>query len=254
SSRAEERMMRRLKRRPSGLAPTSPLQTANPAGDSRFVVTGRLPSVGPERPEVPGYEIVGELARGGMGGVYQAGHVGLDRNLALEMVLTGAEAGPKELARFRAEAAMIARLRHPNIVQIFDVGEAVGRPYFVLEYVAGGSLAQHLKGTPQRARPAAQLVEALARAVHAAHTNGVIHRDLKPANILLEGSGVGGQSDGGTEFLAPKITDFGVAKCAGGEANAPDQRGPTVTGELLGTPSYMAPEQAMVPLQPVGPA
>ena len=112
------------------------------------------------------------------------------------------------------------------------------------------------KARPNRARPAAQLVETLARAVHAAHANGVIHRDLKPANILLEGSGVGGQTCRGNAapFLTPKITDFGVAKCAGGDGEAPDLRGPTVTGELLGTPSYMAPEQAMVPRQPVGPA
>ena len=96
---------------------------------------------------------------------------------------------------------MIARLQHPNIVQIYDVGEAAGRPYFVLEFVAGGSLAQYLQGTPQPARPAAQMVETLARAVHAAHANGVIHRDLKPANILLEGSEVRGQSAGGTFSL-----------------------------------------------------
>src|SRR3954453_8175135 len=106
------------------------------------------------------------------------------------MVLTGGGAGPKELARFRAEAAAIARLHHPNIVQIYDVGEAAGRPYFALEFVAGGSLAEQLQGTPQPARLAAQLVETLARAIHAAHANGVIHRDLKPANILLEGPGV----------------------------------------------------------------
>src|SRR4051812_10870490 len=181
-----------------------------------------------------------------MGVVYQARQLGLDRIVALKMILTGAQAVPKDLARFRAEAAAIARLQHPNIVQIYDVGEAAGRPYFVLEYVAGGSLAQHLQGTPQRARPAAQLVETLARAVHAAHASGVIHRDLKPANILLEGSG--------GAFRAPRITDFGVAKSAAGDGEGPDPDGPTVTGELLGTPSYMAPEQAMVPRQPVGPA
>jgi hypothetical protein len=157
-------------------------------------------------------------------------------------------------------------LQHPNIVQIYDVGEAAGRPYFVLEFVAGGSLAQQLQGKPQPARPAAQMVETLARAVHAAHASGVIHRDLKPANILLEGSGVRGQGSVKTVprhsdptpltpcSLTPKITDFGVAKCAGGDAEAPELRGPTVTGELLGTPSYMAPEQALVPRQPVGPA
>ena len=265
-SRAEEAMMRRLKRRPSWLAPTDPMQAARPAGHSPHAVIRRPAAVGCERPAVPGYEILGELGRGGMGVVYQARQLGLHRTVALKMVLTGIHTGPKDLARFRAEAAVIARLQHPNIVQIYDVGEAAGRPYFVLEFVAGGSLAQHLQGTPQPARPAAQLVETLARAVHAAHANGVIHRDLKPANILLEGSGVRGQSAGGTSsltpdpspltlsFLTPKITDFGVAKCAGGDGEAPDLRGPTVTGELLGTPNYMAPEQAMVPRQPVGPA
>jgi serine/threonine protein kinase len=134
---------------------------------------------------VPGYEILGELGRGGMGVVYHARQLGLQRTVALKMVLNGTQAGPKDLARFRAEAAALARLQHPNIVQIYDVGEATGRPYFVLEFVAHGSLAQHLQGTPQPVRPAAQLVETLARAVHAAHASGVIHRDLKPANILL---------------------------------------------------------------------
>src|SRR6476660_3110605 len=182
------------------------------------------------------------------------------------MVLNGNQANAKDLARFRAEAAAIARLQHPNIVQIYDVGETAGRPYFVLEFVPGGNLAEHLQGRPQPVRAAAHLIETLARAVHAAHVNGVIHRDLKPANILLERAGVKGQGAGTSasltadpapltaSLLTPKITDFGVAKCAGGGAEAPDLRGPTVTGELLGTPNYMAPEQAMVPRQPVGPA
>jgi len=229
------------------------MPAARLAGHSPRAVIRTLPAVGCEPPAVPGYEILEELGRGGMGVVYQARQLGLNRTVALKMILTGIRTGPKDLSRFRAEAVVIARLRHPNIVQIYDVGEASGRAYFVLEYVAGGSLAQHLQGTPQRARPAAQLVETLARAVHAAHANGVIHRDLKPANILLEGSGVGGRSAGGTDFLTPKITDFGVAKCAGGDGAAPDLRGPTVTGDLVGTPNYMAPEQAMVPRQPVGP-
>jgi serine/threonine protein kinase len=242
------------------------MHAARPAGHPPHAVNRRPAAAGCERLAVPGYEILGELGRGGMGVVYKARQLGLHRTVALKMVLTGIHAGPKDLARFRAEAAAIARLQHPNIVQIYDVGEAAGRPYFVLEYVAGGSLAQHLQGTPQPAHPAAQLVETLARAVHAAHDNGVIHRDLKPANILLEGPGVRSQGAGGTStptpdrtpptlsFLTPKITDFGVAKCAGGDGESPDPRGPTVTGELLGTPSYMAPEQAMVPRQPVGPA
>ncbi len=200
-----------------------------------------------------------------MGVVYQARQLGLHRTVALKMVLTGIDTVPKDLVRFRAEAAVIARLQHPNIVRIYDVGEAEGRPYLVLEFVTGGSLAQHLQGTPQPVRPAAQMVETLARAINAAHTNGVIHRDLKPANILLESSVTTSQFAGrntlptfGTipmtlSCLTPKITDFGVASCAGGDEKAPGLRGPTVTGELLGTPNYMAPEQAMVPRQPVGP-
>jgi serine/threonine protein kinase len=206
-------------------------------------------AAGCERPVVPGYEVLGELGRGGMGVVYQARQLGLGRTVALKMVLTGARAGPKDLARFRAEAAAVARLQHPNIVQIYDVGEAAGRPYLVLEFVAGGSLAQYLQGTPQPARPAAQVVETLARAVEAAHAAGVIHRDLKPSNVLLQAQGM--QPLG---LAVPKITDFGLAKCAGGDGEAPDLRGPTVTGELLGTPGYMAPEQAVVPRQTVGPA
>jgi len=230
-------------------------------------------------PEVAGYEVLGILGHGGMGVVYRARQLALHRTVALKMLLTGAQAGPKDLARFRAEAAALARLQHPNIVQIYDVGESAGRPYFALEFVGGGSLAQHLHGTPQPVRLAAQLIETLARAVHAAHTNGVIHRDLKPANILLQKSGGRSQKSGvksqesgsrkqeaakrRTEadscFLTsdswiPKITDFGLAKCAGGDGDTLDPRSPTVTGELLGTPNYMAPEQAMVSRQPVGPA
>src|SRR5262249_6712678 len=127
-----------------------------------------------------------EIGRGGMGVVYRARQLVLQRTVALKMVLTGFHAEPKDLARLRAEAATLARLQHPNIVQIYDVGETEGRPYFVFEFVAGGSLAQHLRGKPQPIRAASQLVETLARAVQAAHANGVIHRDLKPANILLQ--------------------------------------------------------------------
>jgi tRNA A-37 threonylcarbamoyl transferase component Bud32 len=241
------------------LAAIDPMQAATLAGHSPDAVIRRPAGAKSERPSVAGYEILGELGRGGMGVVYKARQLGLHRIVALKMVLTGIHTSPKDLARFRAEAAVIARLQHPNIVQIFDVGEAAGRPYLVLEFVAGGSLADHLQRTPQPAGPAAHLVETLARAIHAAHANGVIHRDLKPANILLEGSAARGQSAAGTSaltpaFLTPKITDFGVAKCAGRDGEPPDVRGSTVTGELLGTPHYMAPEQAMVPRQPVGPA
>jgi eukaryotic-like serine/threonine-protein kinase len=266
-SSAEERTMRRLKQMPSRPAPTVPMHSARPAGRSvreAHAAIRRSMAVSDEWPAVSGYEILGELGRGGMGVVYQARQLGLDRIVALKMVRTGIQTGPKELARFRAEAAAIARLQHPNIVQIYDVGEAAGRPYFVLEFVAGGSLAQYLQGTPQPARPSAQMVETLARAVHAAHANGVIHRDLKPANILIQESGVArqdlekpGQALPDSWFLTPdsclKITDFGVAKCAV-DGEAPDLRASTITGEVLGTPNYMAPEQAMIPRQPVGPA
>jgi serine/threonine protein kinase len=261
-SRAEEGVMRRLKQMPSWLTLPPASQAAKAAENSPPPKLRRPAAVSCEWPAVPGYEILGELGRGGMGVVYQARQIGLQRIVALKMVLTGTQAGPKDLARFRAEAAAIARLQHPNIVQVYDVGESAGRPYFVLEFVAGGSLAQHLQGTPQPVRPAAQFVETLARAVHAAHANGVIHRDLKPANILLrdesEAAGAGSRDPSPLAprlaALVPKITDFGLAKCSGGDGEAPDPRGATVTGELLGTPNYMAPEQAMVPRQPVGPA
>jgi serine/threonine protein kinase len=221
---------------------------------------------GRKLPVIPGYQIIEEIGRGGMGVVYRARQLGLQRVVALKMVLTGFHAEPKNLARLRAEAAALARLQHPNIVQIYDVGEADGRPYFVFEFVAGGSLAQRLQGKPQPARAACQLVETLARAVEAAHANGVIHRDLKPANILL-------QTDEGerkleeknsdpsdsplivsrTSLNLPKITDFGLAKCISGNEEGADPHGLTVTGDLLGTPNYMAPEQALARRQPVGP-
>ncbi|HKB35973.1 MAG TPA: serine/threonine-protein kinase, partial [Gemmataceae bacterium] len=216
---------------------------------------------------MPGYELLGELGRGGMSVVYKARQVALERYVAVKMILTGGHVGSRELIRFRAEAEVIARLQHPNIVQIYDIGETAGRPYFVLEFVAGGSLAQHLQGRPQPARLAAQLVETLARAVHAAHVSGVVHRDLKPANILLASDahspalGTGNteralaqSTDRGFLNAVPKITDFGVAKCADGDGETLGHRMPTATGEFLGTPNYMAPEQAMVPRQPIGPA
>jgi serine/threonine protein kinase len=229
-SEDEDGMVRRLKR----LSPSSTVRAQRPGPPTRAGTEA-------EPPAVPGYEVLGELGRGGMGVVYEARQTALGRTVALKMVLNGAHTGPKEQARFRAEAAVIARLQHPNIVQIYDVGEAAGRPYFALEFVAGGSLAQHLRGTPQPARPAAQMVETLARAVHAAHVNGVVHRDLKPANILLSGD-------------VPKITDFGLAKCVAGDGKRSAHHSPTVTGELLGTPSYMAPEQAAGRSKEIGPA
>src|SRR5262249_39932913 len=132
------------------------------------------------------YEVLEEVGRGGMGVIFRARQLDLNRIVALKMLRAGAESGGTALARLRAEAAAVARLQHPNIVQIHEVGEADGRPYLALEFVAGGSLRQRLDGTPRLAREAAELVEVVARAVEAAHARGILHRDLKPANILLQ--------------------------------------------------------------------
>jgi tetratricopeptide (TPR) repeat protein len=187
-------------------------------------------------PTVPGYEILGVLGRGGMGVVYKARQIGLGRLVALKMILAGVHAGLDAVARFRREAEAAARLQHPHIVQIHEIGVHDGLPYLSLEYVEGGSLAQKLAGTPLPPRQAAQLVETLARAVHVAHQRGIVHRDLKPGNILLTGDGT------------PKVADFGLAK------RLDDPAGQTASGDILGTPSYMAPEQAGGKHRPVGPA
>src|SRR6266545_1265296 len=134
---------------------------------------------------VVGYDLLEELGRGGMGVVYKARCRALNRMVALKMVLSGVHAGETDLARFRSEAEVVAQLQHPNIVQIFEIGEQSGRPYLALELVAGGTLQKVIAGTPQPVRPTAYLVEMLARAVHFAHQRGVIHRDLKPGNVLL---------------------------------------------------------------------
>jgi WD40 repeat protein len=187
------------------------------------------------RPEVPGYTLLKELGRGGMGVVYQARDLRLNRLVALKMILAGGHAGPADLARFRAEAEAIARLQHAHIVQVFEVGECGGLPFFSLEFCSGGSLDKKLNGTPLPPQEAAALVELLARAMQAAHAKGVVHRDLKPGNVLLAEDGT------------PKITDFGLAKKL-------DEAGRTATGAVLGTPSYMAPEQAGGDGKRIGPA
>jgi WD40 repeat protein len=196
---------------------------------------------------IPGYEIEDVLGRGGMGVVYRARQTQLNRVVALKMLLAGDQAGPDELDRFRAEARTVAQFQHPHIVQIFEVGEHDGRPFFSLEYVEGGSLAQQLRGTPLPARDAAELVETLAGAVHYAHERHLIHRDLKPANILLVPS-PGGQLSPGLKGLGtPKVADFGLAKRLDGEGAL------TQTGAIVGTPSYMAPEQAAGRADQLGP-
>jgi WD40 repeat protein len=184
----------------------------------------------PEWPAVAGYEILGELGRGGMGVVYKARQTSLNRLVALKVIRTGSEEDAAALARFRTEAEAVARLQHPHIVQIYEIGGLDGpphsRPFMALE-LADGSLARRLDGTPQPAGRAAELVEALARAVQFAHERGILHRDLKPANVLLAADGT------------PKVGDFGLAKRL--EEGATAQ---TATGAVLGTPAYMAPEQA----------
>ena len=174
---------------------------------------------------VPGYRIMGELGRGGMGTVYQAWQVRLKRVVALKVIRADAYVDPGAAARFQAEAEAAARLQHPNIVPVFEIGGHEGMGYLVLEYVAGGGLDRRLAGALHDPRDSARLIETLARAIHSAHQQGIVHRDLKPANVLLTADGV------------PKITDFGLAKLV------ERTDGLTQTGEILGTPSYMAPEQ-----------
>jgi serine/threonine-protein kinase len=193
-------------------------------------------SQGTATPEtVAGYEVLRELGRGAMGVVYQARQPGLKRLVALKMILAGSHAGAHELARFRSEAEAIARLQHANIVQIYEVGDDAGRPFFSLEFVDGTSLDKKIGATPQPPREAARMAQVLAQAMDHAHRHGIVHRDLKPANVLLTHDGV------------LKIGDFGLAKRLEGDA------GQTRTGAVLGTPSYMAPEQAQGRGRDVGP-
>jgi predicted Zn-dependent protease len=186
-------------------------------------------------PTLPGYEILGELGRGGMGVVYKAVQTDLKRVVALKMILAGLHAGDQVIARFRAEAEALARLQHPNIVQVYEVGEHNGLPFFSLEFCPGGSLDKKIKGTPLPPKEAAPLIETLARAMHVAHRANIVHRDLKPANVLL--------AAGGT----PKVTDFGLARRL-------DVQGLSMSGDIMGTPSYMAPEQATGKVKEIGPA
>jgi serine/threonine-protein kinase len=192
------------------------------------------PAVG--LPRIPGYQLEAVVGRGGMGIVYKARHLRLNRPVALKMLLSGAYAGLEERERFLREAEAVAGLRHPNLVQVHDVGDHDGRPYFTMEYVEGGSLAQKLLGTPQPAHQAAALLATLAEAIQVAHQGGIVHRDLKPANILLTADGT------------PKIADFGLAR------HFDTGPGLTQTGDRIGTPSYMAPEQALGKGRTIGPA
>ncbi len=233
---------------------------------------GPAPPASADGPRFGDYELLEQVGQGGMGVVYRARQVSLNRPVALKMIRPGVCDGPEARARFRTEARAAARLGHANVVQVHEVGDLDGHPYIALEYVEGGSLAQRLDGTPFAAVDAARLVETLARAVHHAHQRGVVHRDLKPSNILLqlppaaEARGHGGDNlnpeDEKVNYsdsppcphapaagLVPKITDFGLAK----QLDAADGHR-TETGAIVGTPAYMAPEQAEGRVRDLGPA
>jgi serine/threonine-protein kinase len=211
-------------------------------------------------PDIPGYRVEAVLGRGGMGIVYLARDLRLKRPVALKMLLAGVYAGSRERERFFREAEDVAGLRHVNLVQVHDVGDHEGRPYFTMEYVEGGNLAQKLLGTPQPIPQAAALVATLAEAMQVAHQGGIVHRDLKPANILLQRKSAPldprskDTDDRGSERafrlqdFDPKIADFGLARHF--------ETGPSLTlsGARVGTPSYMAPEQALGKTRSIGPS
>ena len=204
--------------------------------DALFPTPALDPEPGAGLPRTPGYDVQALLGRGGMGIVYKARHLRLNRVVALKMLITGAYAGPRERARFQREAEAVASLCHANIVQVHDVGDHEGWPNFTMELLEGGSLAQVLAGTPQPARQAATLLATLAEAMQVAHQGGIVHRDLKPANVLRTADGT------------PKIADFGLVRHFNGDSAF------ALSGTRIGTPSYMAPEQVIGKADTIGPA
>jgi eukaryotic-like serine/threonine-protein kinase len=218
--------------------PTAAFGSPTDPPDDSTIAQTNPPSFGtaPTPSNVPGYEIAGELGRGGMGVVYKANQLGLNRIVALKMLPAGEYADPQELARFLGEAEVVAAVKHPHVVQVYDFGQHAARPYFAMEYLGGGSLVSLIREAGKLAPArAAALVEKVARGVQAAHDLGIVHRDLKPANVLLSDDG------------EPKVTDFGLAKRGG-------RHDLTRTGAVMGTPHYMAPEQAAGKTKFVGPA
>ncbi len=197
------------------------------------------PSAADELGRFGPYGILRLLGRGGMGIVFAARQNQPRRVVALKMLMGGVGAGHDRLERFRLESDTLARLQHAHVVQVLEVGRQAGQPYFTMEYAEGGSLAQRLAVAPLPPRDAATLLQTLARAVAAAHAQDIVHRDLKPSNVLLAADG------------SPRIADFGLAKDQGAAAVTDAQ---TVTGAILGTPNYMAPEQAASRVKDVGPA
>jgi serine/threonine-protein kinase len=205
------------------------------------------------------YQIVRELGRGGTGVVYEARQSGVNRVVALKLLSAGKHAGIEQLARFRAEAELIGRLQHPHIVQVYEAGEQDGFPFLALEFMSGGSLRNRLNGAPQSPEWSARLIEVLARAVDAAHQAGVVHRDLKPGNVLFtsgtsKDSQIRAADASWSAGEIPKIADFGLAKALGGSADGRSYDSLTQSGDILGTPSYMSPEQAAGRTGEIGPS
>jgi eukaryotic-like serine/threonine-protein kinase len=212
----------------------SPENTATTDDPERTATHAPAAATSSNLPQLPGYELLCTLGKGGMGVVYHARQMKLNRPVALKMVLGETQADSKETIRFLAEAEAVAAIDHPNVVRIYDYGESEGRPYLALEYLAGGSLAGKLKSGRMEIAAAAFLVEKIARGVAAAHELGIVHRDLKPGNVLLDAGG------------EPKVADFGLAKRGFGAEL-------TQTQAVMGTPAYMSPEQAEGKTKFVGP-
>jgi formylglycine-generating enzyme required for sulfatase activity len=211
---------------------------AKRARNTAAIPTDLTPGESREYPEIPGYEILGICGHGGMGVVYRARQLGANRLVALKMLRAVEHASPTDRLRFQIETEAVARLQHAHIVQLYEVGEVRGQPFFSLEFCDGGTLTEQLKKQRPTPREAAALIETLARAMHYAHLRGVVHRDLKPGNVLLTGA----------ERVA-KITDFGLAKRIDAEAREVSQ-----SGAIMGTAAYMAPEQAAGKVRDTGPA
>jgi WD40 repeat protein/serine/threonine protein kinase len=244
-----ETVIRRLKEHPPTLNPLVRSDSARPRQKGDTAGSAMAAAV-PVLPALSGYEVLEEVGRGGMGVIYKARHLGLNRVVAVKMLQAGVQTSGTALARLRAEAEAVARLQHPHILQIYEIGEHGGQPYLALEFAAGGSLRDHLDGTPWPAKVAAALIELVARAVDAAHAHAIVHRDLKPANILFQRAQVANAESPAelpkshepgfrTANHVPKVADFGLAKLLDGQGTSLTQ-----TGEVLGTPSYMSPEQA----------